>query len=154
MMDIVVFVIEIMEGRFDGRPSFMETIHHTDAFETKKVADILHVFKFGPFVPLLEESSTLLDAALILGKHGLHRVCVVKEGGDIVNIITQSSLIRALAVELPAIKSVADRTLRELGMAVKPQLYAVGIDESVWSAVKVRLCVCVCVGALPLACYY
>ncbi len=37
-------------------------------------------YKFGPFVPLPEATSSLLDAALILGKHGLHRVCVVDAG--------------------------------------------------------------------------
>ena len=37
MMDVVSLVMDIMEGKTDGRPSFMETIHHTDAFATKKV---------------------------------------------------------------------------------------------------------------------
>ena len=61
--------------------SFMETLHHTDATSVP-VTEILHVFKFGPFVPLPEATSTLLDAALILGKHGLHRVYVVNEGAS------------------------------------------------------------------------
>ena len=60
-------------------PSFMETLHHTTA-TSLPVSSILHVAKLGPFVPLPEATSTLLDAALILGKHGLHRVFVVDEG--------------------------------------------------------------------------
>jgi hypothetical protein len=57
----------------------METLHATTA-TSAPVTDILHVYKFGPFVPLPEATSSLLDAALILGKHGMHRVCVVNEG--------------------------------------------------------------------------
>ena len=143
MMDIVSFTMEIMEGKFDGRPSFMESLHHTDAFEAKTVKDVLHVFKYGPFVPLLEDSSTLLDAVLILGKHGLHRLCVVQPGGDITNIITQSALIKALMVALPHLAPIADKTLRQLGLAVKPHLYAVNIDDGVWVAVKVCCTWCI-----------
>ena len=113
-----------------------------------QVTDILHVFKYGPFVPLLEDSSTLLDAVLILAKHGLHRVCVVSSGGDITNVITQSALLAALAAELPALGSVTSRTLRELGLAVKKTLYSVNLDDGVWAAIKVGVCVrpcgCVC----------
>ena len=57
----------------------LQTLHHTDA-TAAPVTSILHVYKFGPFVPLPEATSTLLDAVLILGKHGLHRVFVVNDG--------------------------------------------------------------------------
>lgn len=39
-------------------------------FTSTTVKDVLHTFQYGPFVPLEEEdSTTLLDAALILGKY-------------------------------------------------------------------------------------
>ncbi len=130
-------MLRSMEGRFDGRPSFMETLHANTA-ATVCVTEILHVFKFGPFVPLDYDTATLLDAVLILGKHGLHRVCVVKAGGDIVNIVTQSAVIGALTLALPKLKSVTGRTLRDLGLHESPHVYTVPLDESVWVALKVR----------------
>lgn len=39
-------------------------------FTSTTVKDVLHTFQYGPFVPLEEDdSTTLLDAALILGKY-------------------------------------------------------------------------------------
>lgn len=157
--DIVLFLVNAMEGKYDGRPSFMESLTNTGAVvrathrfthivaarrltalpsfprtqTSRPVTDVLHVFKFGPFVPL-DESATLLDAILILGKHGLHRLCVVQLGGDIVNVITQSAMLKALNDAMPHMAAVAAKTLAELGLAEPREVVASRLDDCVWTA--------------------
>ncbi len=48
------------------------------------------------FVPL-SPADSMLDAMLIMGKFGVHRVPIVNAAGDIVNIITQSAVVDQIA---------------------------------------------------------
>ncbi len=55
---------------------------------------------WAPFVPLRPEEA-MLDAMLIMGKYGVHRVPVCNREGVIVNIITQSAVVARIARVMP-----------------------------------------------------
>ena len=56
-------------------------------------------WEFGPFVPL-PSSASMLDAMFLLSaRRRLHRIPVVDPEGDIMNIITQSALLRVVVRE-------------------------------------------------------
>ena len=130
--------------------SLFKTMATTRYFATAKVTEVLHTHKFGPFVPLEEDSSTtLLDAALILGKYRQHRVVVVQPTvgdaatesmADIVkpdrrlrNIITQSAIIQLLCREdiVKDLAPIANKTLTELGLDTKSSgVVSVSVNDS------------------------
>lgn len=116
--------------------SFLHLVTSHAFFKTRKVADVLRTFRTGPFVALAE-SCTVLDAALVMGKYGQHRLMVVDESSSVLtNVITQSALVRFLANKelLGKMAPVVGKTLSELGLGSSGKVYSVDIDDAVVSA--------------------
>eukprot|EP00056_Hartaetosiga_gracilis_P014443 m.240593 g.240593 ORF g.240593 m.240593 type:complete len:321 (+) comp15498_c0_seq1:88-1050(+) len=65
-------------------------------------------------IRLLSESSNLFDACKLLGTLNYHRVIVVDDSNVIVNMITQSAVIRVLANNTDKFPDIADKNLEEL----------------------------------------
>lgn len=72
MTDLLLFVCNNLEGSSKShKETFLETIESVDDTSRTPVTEVLHVFKYAPFVALpADDTSTLLDAALILGRYG------------------------------------------------------------------------------------
>ena len=90
--------------------------------------------RIGAFVPVDVDSGTLLGAMLLCGNHAIRRVPVVKTGGDIVNIITQSALVQTLSANLPRFQAVGRQTLLQLGLGVPALVHCVTTDDKLRSA--------------------
>jgi len=80
----------------------------------------------------LDEAATLADVAKLLVTTRCHRVPIVNAKGDVVNVISQSSLIKHLNAHMDSI-SVADRTVEEMGGGTKPVL-SVSMSDTILSA--------------------
>ena len=92
----------------------------------------------------------------LMGQHGLHRVPVLgdRDGETkIVNLITQSAILKLLARHLQFFVSLTSKTLTEIGLGTPKHVVAIDEKKTVWEAFKlirdqVRmsiLCLCLCV---------
>lgn len=88
-----------------------------------------------PFIPLTN-SSTMLDVMLIIGKFGVHRLPVVSDDGQLINIITQSAVTEVLVKNEAAVKSLITKTLGELGFDQASTVYSVKGDDTLQSAIE------------------
>lgn len=85
-------------------------------FTTTPISNLAGSSRWIPFVPILSTDS-LLEVMLLLGKYGVHRVCVVDFGASkIRNIITQSAVANMLAEHLADFSGLVNLTLAELEM--------------------------------------
>eukprot|EP00808_Paulinella_micropora_P020441 g42087.t1 len=83
----------------------------------------------NPFVPVSSKGS-LRDALLILGKEHVYRFPVVdEEGKQIVNFITQSSLLRAMASKKEVFSALTSHSLEELGLAKEKKVIYVNATD-------------------------
>ena len=72
MLGLVTYMFEVLgdqEEHSETRGDFFAWISLFEAFKTTKVEAVAEAYSWGPFVPI-NETATLLDAMLILGKHG------------------------------------------------------------------------------------
>jgi len=136
----------------------LSIIRHSNYFSTTPVTDIMHVFKWGPFIALEAPTSSMLDVMLILGKFGHHRVIIVQptvdvtDGSDpaskasmseivredrrLVNIITQSAVVAQIAANAHLLKPMLKRSLADLGLAEPRAVFSVGLDDVVYNAFR------------------
>eukprot|EP00053_Salpingoeca_punica_P005299 m.53569 g.53569 ORF g.53569 m.53569 type:complete len:339 (-) comp13178_c0_seq1:270-1286(-) len=84
-----------------------------------------------PFLPL-EQDATMLEALVLLGTYRIKRLPIIdKADGDIVNIITQSSMLQILHNNLDKYASIADKTLEQLGLCEARPVMTVRADQYV-----------------------
>jgi len=70
------------------------------------------------------------------GKSAIHRIAIFDSSGRIINIISQSDIVRYLLVNVDKMSDVASQTITELGMATK-QLITVPPEKSAVEALKI-----------------
>ena len=109
-----------------------------ELFTSTALIDALTARAFWcPFVAL-DESSTLLDAMLLLGQYGLHRVPVIAPTSDsnehITNMITQSALLKLLQRHLHFFSGLAKRSLLDLGLGTPKPVIAIDENKTVLDA--------------------
>eukprot|EP00051_Salpingoeca_urceolata_P026251 m.476623 g.476623 ORF g.476623 m.476623 type:complete len:342 (-) comp20593_c0_seq1:202-1227(-) len=87
-----------------------------------------------PFLPI-EETSSLLDAVILLGTYRLKRLPVVTgpEASEVKNIISQSGLIKVIDEEIKEFP-LASKSLAELGMVGKVDVHCVKTSDAVEKA--------------------
>ncbi|KAK3268222.1 hypothetical protein CYMTET_23271 [Cymbomonas tetramitiformis] len=81
-------------------------------------SNITYLARRHKFCPVTEEKS-LVDVVNLLGA-GIQRVPVVNEDGEIVNIVSQSSIITFLNKHLDTLGDVVDRSVADLGIGSRP----------------------------------
>ncbi len=86
-------------------------------------------------LPLDVGSASLLDAVVLLGNFRVKRIPLVSgPTGDIVNIITQSSIVHHVSTTSDIYGFVTHKTLKEAGLAEKSVVQFIGIDQPVKAA--------------------
>lgn len=90
-----------------------------------------------PFMPI-EEDSSLMDAIVLLGTFKLKRLPVIRSGadGDLVNMVTQSSIVDMLARQVDHLKPITDKSLEELGLAEPKNVLTIRASQPVKEAFK------------------
>eukprot|EP00298_Acanthocystis_sp_HF-20_P010647 c18970_g1_i1.p1 GENE.c18970_g1_i1~~c18970_g1_i1.p1 ORF type:complete len:352 (+),score=178.75 c18970_g1_i1:49-1104(+) len=140
MVSLVHFVVEEALKRGDKgndtSPEAFETIlQEIEVLRHTPVSRATRAAKFGPLIPLEEKESTLLDAMLIMGKYGIHRIPIVSFAvGDIVNFITQSAVVGKISEACKAQNKSFNETLAELGLAKLKDVARVHTEQPLLSA--------------------
>ena len=80
----------------------------------------LDLSRRNPFVMVLETDSLLKVAEVLSTRWGVHRVNVFNKDGQLVNIVTQSSLVNFLAHHLSGLGGVVDKTVGDLKLGTAP----------------------------------
>lgn len=93
---------------------------------------------FFPFLPL-EQTSTLKDAVVLLGNYRVRRLPIIDDAeGDLINIVTQSSVVARLAELMgdPELEAHGAKSLTEAGLDSVVKLHCVRTDQPVREAFK------------------
>lgn len=142
MSDIVVFVVNLTRKKektgHDLR-DFRHALAHKAALHTTRVADVMHTTKDGaPFQSLDEATSSLFDAVELLGRGHHHRVLITRDDEpELVNIITQSAVVRVLAQhakDTREMSNIADQSIHMLGMVSDHRVYSCNVNDEAFSA--------------------
>ena len=80
----------------------------------------MNLSRRNPFVMVLETDSLLKVAEVLSTRWGVHRVNVFNKDGQLVNIVTQSSLVNFLAHHLSGLGGVVDKTVGDLKLGTAP----------------------------------
>jgi len=119
--DLVSFVVFVDDDQKSDVPQNLHELimHGCKLFKAElDGVTVTYLSRRNPFHPL-STTDSLLKACEDLSK-GLHRVPVVDQEGNLVNIISQSSIISFLAKHEKNIKSQIHQTLGELNLGTKP----------------------------------
>jgi len=119
--DLVSFVVFVDDDQKSDVPQNLhELIMHGCKLFKMDLEGVTPTYlsRRNPFHPV-STTDSLLVVCTELAK-GLHRVPVVDDKGNVVNIISQSSIINFLARHSKELQSQTERTLEELGLGTKP----------------------------------
>ncbi|KAL6061568.1 hypothetical protein QOT17_012741 [Balamuthia mandrillaris] len=115
-MDLTKQVVEeFSEERLQGlgttwREELKEMSH---SFATKKVGDIVDKSGLNPWCPVLLDTSLLSVLQLFSKRLDVHRVPVVDSEGDVVGMVTQSSVLALVAENIDKLGSIADAKVND-----------------------------------------
>jgi len=121
MRDLVSFVVFIDDDQKSETPNDLKTLilHGTKMLKVPlEGATVTYLSRRNPFHPVLE-TDNLLSVCNVLIK-GVHRVPVVNPSGEVLNIISQSSIIQFLNQQLPKIKTELEKELKSINIGTKP----------------------------------
>eukprot|EP00054_Salpingoeca_dolichothecata_P003653 m.27923 g.27923 ORF g.27923 m.27923 type:complete len:333 (-) comp14034_c0_seq1:49-1047(-) len=123
-------------AKLETLEEFSQQLRVNASLSTTKVGNIADsgLSRFGPFVAV-DDSSNLLDILLLLGRYGLRRIPVVKIGGDLENIITQSAVVAALARSTDEFEMFS-KTLAELKLSEPVEVLSVKDEQTPLDAFK------------------
>lgn len=113
MLDIVSFAVSLLEfnnGEIDSQLLF----ENSQKMLSKQVKHIVDMSKINP-VCQVRDISPLLQTIGVFQK-GIHRVAVIGPDGQIVNILSQSDVVRFLLSEVDNFLPVFDKTVAELNL--------------------------------------
>lgn len=139
MVDLVQLIVdEFTETELQGE-SLLSLVEMSDTFQKTRVKDIistvplLHVLSPSvsksptevpnwscspdlssrdPFVPV-QDGSSLFSVIEVMAKHKVHRVPLIDHQGRVSNLITQSAIVSYLAMHLPELGPITEKTVAE-----------------------------------------
>jgi len=149
MADIVNFALTKVEiAQHHKSKSFHALVQEAKEFETHQVKDIADANGHNPFVGLAVDAS-VRDAMLLLGKQHMYRIAVIDwEKKQIVNVITQSAMVKVLGDNMKHFGEFGKKTLADVSLGGKKDVFSVGHDVLTIEAFK--LMVEKKVGAVPV----
>jgi len=138
MMDVSHFVLSLVENP-DKKLSTRGYVGLTE--ENQKISsttagEIAGISGNNPFVGL-DVNSSIRDAMLLLGKRHLYRIAAIDgKKQELVNIISQSTIIKLLSDNLGKFSGLVDKSLKELGLADNKKVLSVPIHTPAIAAFK------------------
>eukprot|EP00736_Rhodelphis_marinus_P001844 Rmarinus@m.18864 len=128
MLDILTFIMRMYttgtnETPEEGWAPFLtdfETLEHRGVrFGIKPVSQVINESNNDPFLPVYGHG-TLLQAADEVFSQGVHRAPVLDENNHMVNIISQSDIIKYLAEDISKLGPLQNMTVGELDLGSVP----------------------------------
>jgi len=138
MVDILSFLVEIFKETENEPKSGRELVSLTDYFKKSDVACVSDLSRRDPWIPLSSNASiaSLLE---VLAKQGAHRVPIVDPlSGKLIQLITQSDVIKFVADNIDRFGTVVYKTLGELKLGSSP-VVSVDINGRVKDAFKLMV---------------
>jgi len=116
LADIVQFCIkDFGEERLKKDVDFWQEMDKEEYFRTRKVNDIMvNPGRYQPFHSVSKGYSLFSVAEIFANEKGVHRVPVIDQNRQLVNIITQSQFVRYLNEHMKELGSVKDRPVSDL----------------------------------------
>jgi signal-transduction protein with cAMP-binding, CBS, and nucleotidyltransferase domain len=116
---------------------FEQVMESVEIFSNTNVRTLLEHSERTPLVPLPVDTH-IFDVLLALGKHRNHRVVIV-DGDKMVNMITQSAMVRFLrtSLENPVLAAHANRTLHDLGLSADKPVISVPLSARAIDAFQI-----------------
>jgi len=134
MMDIAAFVISLLDEKKMSAKGYHGLAEENQKLATTTVAEIAGKSGNNPFVPL-EKSSSLREAMVLMGKYHLYRLPIIDgDKQQLVNLLTQSEVVKLLGKNMKLLGSTADKTLKELGLGNPKKMQTVAFDAPAVSA--------------------
>lgn len=138
VVGIIFFLLDSLEKELSVENSapgtFASWLSESKALHHLTVKDIIDSPRWLPFV-CIEQTAMLSDAMALLGREHFHRV-LVAENTDVVNIVTQSSVIKFISENMDDFASVTQKPLSELGLTDARPVVSISIDDCVVSAFR------------------
>jgi len=119
--DLVSFVVFVDDDQKSDVPQNLHELimHGCKLFKVElEGVTVTYLSRRNPFHPV-SSNDTLLKVFEVLSK-GIHRVPVVDAQGNVVNIISQSSIIQFLQQHRHTIKKLTSHNLQELNIGTRP----------------------------------
>jgi len=116
MLDIVRFIISLFDDIANTSLIDLETLFASDAkFSKTRVSEIIPYpyQRSNPFNPITKGYS-LFASWEVLALSGIHRVPIISESGEIVDIVTQSMLVDFLWQNLEKIGKLAEKQVKDM----------------------------------------
>jgi len=121
MRDLVSFVVFVDDDQKSDVASDLQDILIRGCKLLKQPSEGItctYLSRRNPFHPVAPTDS-LLNVCELLAK-GLHRVPVVNSSGEVISIISQSSIVAFLNKHIRDFKEESSKTIKELGIGTKP----------------------------------
>jgi CBS domain-containing protein len=140
MADIVSYIVEhFEETQLSSSEDFWNLVNTTEEFQQKTVNEIMRRIGLtrNPFHPV-KRGHSLLFVMEALAREHLHRVPVVDENRNLVNLITQSQLVRFLHQNLDRIGPKVDKPVAEME-GVFHEVVSIQHDQKALEAFKLMV---------------
>jgi len=122
VFDIVKFFIEFFGAQqLKEADDFWAIVKTTEGFEKRLVNDIM-VYPLSlrnPFKPVPEGYSLFYVVELLARERGLHRVPIIDRDQKLVNVVTQSQVIKYLANHMAEIGTIRNKPIIEMEGVIK-----------------------------------
>jgi len=131
LADIVLYMVNLFgASKLNIEKDFWELYSKEEILQDRVVNDIMSypLSRRNPFHPVPKGYSILAAVELLAREKGLHRVPVVDQNRKLINMLTQSMLVKFLFENLDAIGNVKNKPVSEM-MAVSHEVITVHEDE-------------------------
>jgi len=122
VVDVVATLLDTVRHSEKPDPSLgaLLLLHHSE-LSSITVKSVCGRSSEDAYVPV-KVGSPLRKAVELMAANGVHRVPVVNDEGEIVNLITESGVIQYLAAHINALGDKLNKTVEELGLGQQPMI--------------------------------
>jgi len=135
---LIVKIVESQENRHSGKTpepeDFYSLLEQVERFDLTYASTIVDLSKRNQMCPV-KGKTTLLEAIRVIVSSGPHRLPILSTGYEIVNILSQSTIVQWLNTNINNIGPIKDKSIRELGLGFKT-VVSVDIDDVAVNAFK------------------
>lgn len=117
-LDILAYIVELFEDVEQQGATIFTRLETGSKFSSKTVGEVTD-FAHNPYTPVTMDN-TLYDACKLFIKDGSHRCPVVNEKGEIISILTMSTVLNTLASHPGCLGELGKQTIAQLDLGTKP----------------------------------
>jgi len=127
MIDIACLVVDIATNTEKLGSDYVDFLEKEEQFKGSVTSDVADLSKRNKLYPVTV-GSNLLDAVKLMAANHVQRIPIVdREGGDILNLLTQSAVIDYISKNIDQLGPSVNKTLKELSFGKK---HVISIDHN------------------------